>query len=996
MDSSARRRPDRNAGPNAYHEDEVTVLTGPSKSAGIEDGKINYEKGEFYTNPPVATCSRRQAVVIIGLILVTLLTCSLIIAFVRPSHCGHVDEGGLDFHEEVAVTAPPEAIATNGEPFPWNDVRLPDSIVPLRYSVVLHPNLTTLFLRGQMEVVFAVQKETNFIVFHGKDVTLTVVMVKDKNMREILTTRTLYYPYHQQIYIELKNYLLPGNNYSLALRYEGMVRTDLEGLYLSSYKAPSGMKRYLVTTHFQPTSARSAFPCWDEPNFKARFKIGAVRQRNYVALSNMPLDNTEDVSIFWGSGLVQDNFHESVAMSTYLVALVVSDYGRIQEVTKTGVTLSIYAPPHMTNQAEFALKAAVKLFDYFQSFFGFSYPLPKLDLISMPDFAAGAMENWGLAVFRESALLMDNNTTSSSAKQRVVLIIAHELAHQWFGNLVTMKWWDDLWLSEGFASFAEYIGVHHIFPEWAMMDQFIHSKTMPALRTDALSTSHPVSVTVADPIEIEAIFDTISYNKGASILYMLQRVLGEEIMRRGLMLYLERHQYGNANMDDLWHALSLGTLNSSHPVPVKDMMDTWTHQLGYPLVTLRRHGNMIHASQKHFLLVNSSAHGANSSHKWHVPLSFTTSAAPNIETQIWMRDPLSLRASDINFEIPMNVSWIKANVNASGYYRVNYEPAIWQALIRVLANQPTTFSPADRAQLIDDAFTLAWAGMLNVTVPLTLSQYLVNETDYLPWSTALTHLRKLDTVLSIRTARRSLHCFVRHLVTPLYSIMGWTTKVPHIQSLLQREILEAAVYFGLSSAVNEARRLFTQWMSGQMQLPPDIRDIVYSTGIKYGGWTEWDYCWQRYKETTVPDERLNFLRALAASNDPWILQQYLDFAMERNSIRVQDIRTVVESVARNPVGSLLVWRQLQTRWNMIEVTFGRASFTIGRLIVAAVSHFHDPLDLKSVQTFFRNVNVGSGKRSLMQSLELIQANINFLSKNDRQLEQWLSRNSPRC
>lgn len=221
----------------------------------------------------------------------------------------------------------------------------------------------------------------------------------------------------------------------------------------------------------------------------------------------------------------------------------------------------------------------------------------------------------------------------------------------------------------------------------------------------------------------------------------------------------------------------------------------------------------------------------------------------------------------------MNVTWIKANVNASGYYRVNYDPTNWQALIKVLNFNPKIFTAADRAQLIDDAFTLSWAGILNVTVPLTLTQYLVNETDYLPWSTALVHFRKLDQLLSIRTARRSLHCFVRHLVTPLYSIIGWTTKSPHIQSLLQREILEAAVYFGLSSAVNEARRLFQQWMAGQLQLPPDIRDIVYSTGVKYGGWTEWDHCWQRYKETSVPDERLNFLRALAASNDPWILQQ---------------------------------------------------------------------------------------------------------------------------
>lgn len=273
------------------------------------------------------------------------------------------------------------------------------------------------------------------------------------------------------------------------------------------------------------------------------------------------------------------------------------------------------------------------------------------------------MENWGLVTFRESSLLMENETTSSAAKQRVVLIIAHELAHQWFGNLVTMKWWDDLWLNEGFASYAEYIGTNKIFPEWAMIDQFIHSRTMPALKTDALSTSHTLSVTVVDPADIEAIFDAISYNKvsywiddiegeflqkftlvqGAAILYMLQRVLGEDMMRQGLQLYLKEHQYANANTDDLWQALSLGSLNSSHHVETKVIMDSWTHQLGYPLVTLHHHGNLIHASQKHFVLVNSTmSHGAgisggsNSSQKWYIPLSYTTSANPQIENQIWM------------------------------------------------------------------------------------------------------------------------------------------------------------------------------------------------------------------------------------------------------------------------------------------------------------------------------------------------------------------------
>lgn len=984
MDSNARRRPNNQT--NQYHEDEVQVLTGP-KTSTLEEGKISYEKGAFYTSP-VATCSRRQAILILGVILATLLACSLIVAFVRPAKCDHVDEG-FNFHDEVKPTSPPEAFATNGDPFPWNDIRLPTTLLPLQYSVVLHPNLTTLFLRGEMKVIFTVLEETNFIVFHGNNVTLTVVMVKDKNQREVLNTRILYYPYHQQIYIELKNYLKVGSNYSLALRYEGTVRTDLEGIYLSTYNLPNKKKRRLVATNFQPTSARSAFPCWDEPQYKASFKISAVRQRDYLTLSNMPLDNTEDVSIFWGSGLVQDNFKDSKAMSTYLVALVVSDYTRVQDISKSGVVLSVYTPPKMIKQAEFALGVATRLFDFFQYFFGVSYPLPKLDLIAVPDFAPGAMENWGLALFRESALLLDKNTTSSAAKQRVVLIIAHEIAHQWFGDLVTMKWWDDLWLNEGFASFAEYLGVDRIFPEWNMMDQFVHSITMPALKTDALGTSHPISVTVSNPIEIEAIFDTISYNKGAAILYMLQRVLGEDSMRFGLTLYLEKHKYANADTNDLWTSLSTASRNSSHPVDVKVIMDSWTQQLGYPLVTLRRHGNLIHASQKHFLLVNSSVH-RNASQKWYIPLTFTTSASPKSENQIWMH------GKDVSFEIPTNVTWIKANINQSGFYRVNYDSAMWRTLTKLMTTDHNAFSATDRAQLIDDAFTLTWAGVLNVTIPLKLSTYLVNETDYLPWSTALQHLRKLDSLLSFRTARRALHCFVRNLVTPLYNALGWTTTSPHIQSLLQREILEASVYFGLSSAVTEARRLFQQLMSDNLKLSADIRDIVYSTGIKYGGWTEWDYCWQRYKETTVPDERLYYLRALAASNDPWILQQYLDFAMEHNSIRVQDIRTVVENVARNPVGSLLVWRQLQTRWSMIESTFGRATFTIGRLIVAAVSHFHDPLDLKSVQTFFRNVNVGSGRRSLLQSLEMIQSNINFLHKYEDELVRWLNSSSPQC
>ncbi|KAK6635853.1 hypothetical protein RUM44_001107 [Polyplax serrata] len=675
--------------------DDIAFLTGEN-TAGTH-------KQNFYGHNGVAVCSQRRALVIAVVAFAFLLGIAVIIAYAGiRCPCAGKRPDNLDY--DYDDSGPLIPVATNNEIFPWNNVRLPDTLSPMRYRIHIHPNLTTLAVKGQVTIEFNVKKETNFIVLHSRNITILDRTVVDGKGDELEIEKFLEYTVAQQIYIELKEYLQVGLNYSLNIRYNTQLGKELEGFYISSYVNQKGERRYLATTHFEPTYARSAFPCFDEPQFKARFKMSIVRDRFHIALFNMPVVNTEDAGFYMGTGLLLDDFEESVEMSTYLVAFVVCDYNHTTSQTKRGISVSVYAPTQLISQAKFALETATTMMDHYEEFFGVEYPLPKQDLIAIPDFAAGAMENWGLITYRETSILYDPIETSAIAHQWVAIVIAHELAHQWFGNLVTMKWWNDLWLNEGFASFLEYTGVDHVMPGWKMMDQFILVKTQPALDLDALATSHPISVDVHNPTEIEAIFDTISYSKGAAILYMLEKFLEEDTLRSGLNDYLNTHMFKNADTEDLWFAFSK---HNNQSLQVKTVMDTWTKQMGFPVIMIYHEDNTVHASQSRFLLTatmnNNSFINEPASvydYKWYVPLSYYTNVDTSDVRHVWMN------LTDVTFEVPENIIWIKANVNQSGFYRVNYEEDMWMAIIDALKKNPSVFSPADRASLIDDAFTL--------------------------------------------------------------------------------------------------------------------------------------------------------------------------------------------------------------------------------------------------------------------------------------------------
>uniref|UniRef100_A0A8C2F421 Aminopeptidase n=1 Tax=Cyprinus carpio TaxID=7962 RepID=A0A8C2F421_CYPCA len=607
----------------------------------------------------------------------------------------------LPIHLWAAVT--PETTSfptsTSGEPFPWNKMRLPDTVSPLHYHLLIHPNLTSLDFTGMVRIQIEVHENTKNIILHSKDLHISNARLLDSDIGQLQALKVLEYPYFQQIALISEHALLKrGHVYSIQLEFAANLSESFHGFYKSTYRTSKGDLRVVASTQFEPTSARAAFPCFDEPAFKANFSVRIRREAKHIALSNMPKVLTLELP----GGLFEDQFDVSVKMSTYLVAFIVSDFLSISRTSQHGVQISVYAVPEKIDQAEFALDAAVKLLDFYDDYFDIPYPLPKQDLAAIPDFQSGAMENWGLTTYRESELLFDPHKSSASDKLGITMIIAHELAHQWFGNLVTMQWWNDLWLNEGFAKFMEFVSVNITNPE-LQVDYFLE-KCFEAMEVDSLSSSHPVSTPVENPAQIQEMFDDVSYDKGACILNMLREFLTPDAFKLGIVRYLKRYSYQNTVNSNLWESLTnvsthymCDKWHSEDELDVKAMMETWTLQEGFPLIMVEVKGRQVRLSQERYL--KSDDPSQTSSFLWHVPLTYITSGSTTVHRFL-------LKTKTDVLYLPEEVDWIKFNVDMSGYYIVHYEGSGWDDLITLLKRNHTELSSNDRASLINNAFQL--------------------------------------------------------------------------------------------------------------------------------------------------------------------------------------------------------------------------------------------------------------------------------------------------
>ncbi|XP_053204112.1 endoplasmic reticulum aminopeptidase 1-like [Panonychus citri] len=987
--------------------DDVTFLTCRESVDGVTNKSLRGDCGPFCRNrrvcrkqhPHHVHFSFYQLFIMISSIVILLISTALLCAFANPfktNQC-HIIGTIEDTTNSTLNLTQSHLLATNGEQFPWSDLRLPNFIKPIHYDIFMHPNLTTFINRGSVEITITSEESVDFILLHGKQLNLTQISItKFNDDREpIPIIKVLENDDFELIHISLGTVLTINTEYLVKINFTKMLEERLEGFYISSYiEMSSERRKYLATTHFEPTSARSAFPCFDEPALKATFALKMVHEPIHEVYFN---SEKQDTLIYSKEGLRLSVFDTTVQMSTYLVAFVVCDFKPLDARTKEGTHVRVLVPRDQINHGDLALRSAVNILTYFQSFFNITYPLTKLDLVSVPDFAAGAMENWGLMTFRATLIMYNEKTSSDSVKEEVLTVISHEIAHQWFGNLVTMKWWNDLWLNEGFASYVENLGVDHLYPEWRMLDQFVLTTTQEALALDSLQSSHPIMTDVKDPREIEAIFDTISYKKGAALIRMLKNFLGPDNLRLGLKNYLSKYKFSNAETSDLWRSFS--KIVPNEVINVTSIMETWVRQKGYPVITVRSFGEHVLLTQKRYLsspMVNedetidgnlSSSSSSPFGYQWIIPITLITSHNPRDPSLIWM----SSTNSAIPF--PHHVDWFKINVNQTGFYRVNYDEYNWKRLISLLDRSgPDThlLSPSDRANLIDDAFSFMRMDLLQPHIALNITSYLEKskERDYVPWVTTIINLKILDSIMEGNPLLRKFILRLLRVALKMWK-QGWIDEGSHLDRKLRSSVYYAASYFGEDTTIRIAKQNFDKWFQDAYQPPPNFRKTVYTTGVRLGDIKEWEFVWTKYTKERVPSEKRLLLEAMAHTTNPWLLSQFLNYSLDRNKIKPQDTANVISHVARNPVGRHLAWHFVRSNWDSLLNLFGTGSFSIDAIISETGWHFSTQFDYDEVSNFYSKVPLGSGFQSLKQTLEKIRANIFWKQVVEPKVINWL-------
>ncbi|XP_075362623.1 aminopeptidase N isoform X1 [Mycteria americana] len=910
----------------------------------------------------------------------------------------------------ATATATTTATTTTAAPNnPWDKWRLPTTLMPESYEVTLQPFLTpnangTYIFTGNSSVVFVCREATDLILIHSNKLNYTMqgsfhasLQAVDGSKVPHISRTWLVIP-TQYLVVQLKSPLQQGQRYRLFSTFTGELADDLAGFYRSEYVDSNGVKKVVATTQMQAADARKAFPCFDEPAMKANFTVTLIHPPDHDAISNMPAKSTWQQDIDGKIWNVTE-FETTPKMSTYLVAFIVSQFINTQNLSGN-VMIRIWGRPMAirNGQGDYALTVTGPILNFFEKHYNTPYPLPKSDQVGLPDFNAGAMENWGLVTYRENSLLFDNAYSSVGNKERVVTVIAHELAHQWFGNLVTLRWWNDLWLNEGFASYVEYLGADSAEPSWNIKDLMVLKEVYPVMATDALATSHPLSFRedeINTPAEISEVFDSIAYSKGASVLRMLSDFLTEAVFKEGLQSYLHTFAYGNTVYTDLWAHLqeAVKKNNVSLPGSISNIMDRWTLQMGFPVVTVNTvTGNVI---QQHFLLDPTSTVQRPSvfNYTWIVPITWMTHNTSG--DRYWLTNVSETKAE---FKVSSS-GWLLLNLNVSGYFRVNYNMENWAQLLQQLRTNHQVIPVINRAQIIDDAFNLARAKHLNVTLALDTTRFLSQETAYMPWEAALNNLHYFQLMFDRSEVFGVMTKYMRKQVTPLFNhykgiTHNWTT-IPDGLMDQYNEInaISTACSYGLAECQNMATNYFLQWQKdvSSNPIPPNLRSSIYCSIVATGGEEAWDFIWQRFKEATVVSEADKLRTALSCSPHPWILNRYLQYTLDPSKIRKQDATATINSIASNVVGQPLAWDFIRGNWKMLFSQYGGGSFSFSRLILAVTQRFSTEFELLQLEDFKadnQDVGFGSGTRALEQALERTRANMAWVKENEKTVLAW--------
>jgi puromycin-sensitive aminopeptidase len=847
------------------------------------------------------------------------------------------------------------------------DYRLPVTVVPRRYDLRLEPDLEAATFSGDLTITVDVREPVTEILLNAAELAIQSAAIAQNggapvhgsvSLDEAAERARLVFPVD----------IAPGE-WRLSLRFTGTLNDKLHGFYRSTYKDGAGVPHTIAATQFEATDARRGFPCWDEPAFKAVFGVTLVVPERLAAVSNSSIVKEEIL----GDGRKTVTFADTIKMSTYLVAFVVGELEATEPVMVGPTPLRVWCVPGKTHLGRFALDIGAFSLDFFERYYGLPYPGDKLDLLAIPDFAAGAMENLGAVTFRETALLVNEAAASLTELERIADVIAHEIAHMWFGDLVTMAWWNGIWLNEAFATFMELMAVDAWKPEWKRWVTFGVSRAS-AMGLDGLRATRPIEFPVMAPRDCEAMFDLLTYEKGASVLRMLEQHLGAEVFRAGVRLYLERHRYGNAETTDLWKALGDASLQ-----PIPEVMDGWIFRPGYPLVNVESEGTGLTLSQQRFSYLGGEPDPAE---QWRIPVVVRASVKRG-----YVERRLLLDGTKTAVALPAKPEWIVVNAGGHGFYRVRYAPP----LLKKLAGAGSKIAPIERFNLLSDCFALSQSGMMPATDYLDLTARFTAETDRNVWSVLTGSLAWINRVIA-DAQRPALENLVRRRLEEAATRLGWEAQEgeTELDRQLRGDLLRVLGTLGNDETVQaRAREVYARYREDETSVDANVLPAVIAILAASGGETEYADFRDRYKRARTPQEEQRFLYALAGFRQPELLRQTLEMTIN-GEVRSQDAPYLIRSLLMSVYSRGLAWEFVKANYETMARLYPASAY---RRMYEGLPALVSPEWERDVHAFFAEHKISLGGKTLEQYLEQLRVAVAFQEREAEALQGYLGRYS---
>jgi aminopeptidase N/puromycin-sensitive aminopeptidase len=839
--------------------------------------------------------------------------------------------------------------------------RLPGGVHPEHYSLVLTPDLTAATFTGEETIDVVLDQASSTITLNSAEIEFLSVKVAEQKAEVALdaakeqATFAFAHP-------------LPAGKVMLSISYRGILNDKLRGFYLSKTKA-----RNYAVTQFEPTDARRAYPSFDEPALKATYDIALVIDAGDTAISNTEII-ADTPGLAAGKHMVK--FATTPKMSTYLVAFLVGDF-KCTSGKADGVPIRACATPDKVGMTKFAVESAEYILPYYNKYFGIKYPMPKLDMVALPDFEAGAMENFGCITYRETDFLVDAKNGPIPAKKRVAIVVAHEMAHQWFGDMVTMQWWDNLWLNEGFASWMETKPIAKWKPEWSF-PQDDAEEMNKTLDLDSQATTRTIRAKAETPDEINEMFDGIAYGKAGAVLGMMEHYLGEEVFRQGVHNYLAAHLYANATAEDFW---SVQTENSHQPVD--RMMQSFVTQPGVPLLTFAQQtAHAVPLSQSRFFI--GKPKDASTEQQWTLPVCVKAEGKPACSI---------VSPGDKEIALPAGATTLfYANAGAKGYYRSSYTPEQFKA---ITAKAETALAPPERIRLLGDQWAVIRAGQGQVSDFLNLVIALKNDPNGLVMNSAFERVKWIDGHLATDEDRALLAAVLRREFGPVYASLGQ----PRAGEAYDRQELRAELLgiLGLAkdpAALAEARRITDRaYAAGAKKgnIAPILTDKAITVAAVGGDATLYDKVLAASKDPANPGEQTDALRTLAMFSDPALIQRTMDYVVS-NEVRNQDTWIPISKMLTDVDTRDLTWKYIQENWDKVHA---RLTTNSGARIVSAAGNFCSAKRRDEVASFFATHKVDAAERTLAKALDSINDCTKLRAAEQPEMHLWLEEQTKR-